>query len=81
MLTVHTQTFSYADQVSIGDDVLIQGNNKLITVEVINVSSIIMQGQYSCIKLFLFLFLYVLISKFEMYSTNNYLIWTSQINC
>ena len=81
MLTVHTQTFSYADQVSIGNDVLIQGSNKLMTVEVINVSSIIMQGQYSCIKLFLFLFLYVLISKFEMYSANTYLIWTSKINC
>ena len=74
MLTVDTQTFSYADQVSTGDDVLIQGNNKLMTVKVINVSSIIMQGQYSCIKFFLFLFLYFLISKFEMHSANTYLI-------
>ena len=34
----------YADQITIGDEVLIQENDKLIQAIVINVSSSIMQG-------------------------------------
>ena len=36
--------FSYADEVSIGDEVMALGKNKLVAVKVINISSLIMQG-------------------------------------
>ena len=35
----------YADQVSIGDEVLLERNNKIIPAEVLDVSSFIMQGK------------------------------------
>ena len=37
---------SYADQLSIGDEVLVQGNNDLTPAKVINISDITMQGKY-----------------------------------
>ena len=42
----HNEIFSvrYADQLSIGDEVLVQENNELIPVKVNNVSSVAMQG-------------------------------------
>ena len=38
--------FRYADHVSIGDEVLVKGNDVLTPAKVINVSSLIMQGDY-----------------------------------
>ena len=37
---------SYADQLSIGDEVLVQGNNDLTSAKVINISDLTMQGKY-----------------------------------
>ena len=34
----------YVDQLSIGEEVLVEENNELIAMKVINISSIIMQG-------------------------------------
>ena len=36
----------YANQLSIGDEILVQENNELIPEQVINVSNIIMQGNH-----------------------------------
>ena len=38
--------FRYADEVSIGDEVLVQGNNGLTPTKVINVSKITLQGNH-----------------------------------
>ena len=46
--------YSFADQVSAGDDGMIQENDKLMAVKVINVSIIIMQGEYSSFKFFVY---------------------------
>ena len=35
----------YADQVSVGDEVLLERNNKIIPAKVLNVSSFIIQGK------------------------------------
>ena len=35
-----------ANQISIGDEVLVHQNNEMIFAEVINVSSLMMQGKY-----------------------------------
>ena len=37
--------FRYADELSIGDEVLVQGNNKLTLEKVVNVSHISMRGE------------------------------------
>ena len=37
--------FSYADKLSIDDEVLVQGNNELTPAKVINVSSISLRGK------------------------------------
>ena len=39
--------YRYVDQVSIGDEVMVLRNDKLIPAKVMNVSSLIMQGNYS----------------------------------
>ena len=36
--------FRYADQVSVGDEVLVEGNEQLIPAEVINVLTLAIQG-------------------------------------
>ena len=38
--------FRYADNISVGDEVLVEGNDKLTPLRVINVSNIMMQGHY-----------------------------------
>ena len=38
--------FRYSDQLEINDKVLVQRHDDLIPVEVINISSVIMQGSY-----------------------------------
>ena len=37
-------SYSYAGQVSVGDEVLVQKDDNILPAKVINVSSIIMQG-------------------------------------
>ena len=44
-LSTEKYQFSYADQVSVGDEVLVEGNDYLAPVEVIEVSSTKMQGK------------------------------------
>ena len=39
-------SFRYADQVSVGDEVLLQVNDELTPVKVTHVSNIILQGNY-----------------------------------
>ena len=48
--------FRFADQVYVGDEVLVKKNDNLIAAKVISVSSLIMQG-YRSIKIFVFFFL------------------------
>ena len=36
----------YAEQVSVGDEVLVQGNHQLIPRMVTNISTLFMQGEY-----------------------------------
>ena len=43
--------FRNADQLTIGDELLVQGNNELVPTKVISVSNLIMQGNY-VIRLF-----------------------------
>ena len=38
--------FRYADQVLIGDELLVQGNNEMTPAKVINISSFMMQGEH-----------------------------------
>ena len=40
----HQVYFRYADHVSIGDEVLVEENDKLIPRKVVNVSGLLMQG-------------------------------------
>ena len=63
---VNIPYFRYADQVSVGDELLVKGNGNLMSSEkVVNVSNIIMQGDCSC-----FIFLYF--SSWSHTITNNY---------
>ena len=39
--------YRYADQVSVGDEVMVLRNDKLMSAKVMNVSSFIMQGNYN----------------------------------
>ena len=50
--------YRYASQVSVGDEVLVLRNDELMPVEVVNVSSLIMQGKSH---------LTLLISQFKQY--------------
>ena len=38
--------FRYADQLTIGDELLVQGNSKLTPAKVIHVSNLVMQGMF-----------------------------------
>ena len=40
--------FSYAEDVSVNDEVLVQGSNNLVPAKVIKVSNSVMQGNYNC---------------------------------
>ena len=42
----HGISFRYADQLTVGDEVLVQEDNELIPVQVTNISSMTMQGNY-----------------------------------
>ena len=48
--------FRFADQVYVGDEVLVQKSDNLIAAKVISVSSLIMQGYCRSIKIFVFFF-------------------------
>ena len=48
--------FSYADKVSVDDDVLVQTNDKFTPDKVTNVSSFMMQGLHSSLCFFLQIF-------------------------
>ena len=39
--------FRYANDVSVGDELLVQGNEKLIPTKVVDITDLIMQGNYS----------------------------------
>ena len=39
--------FSYAEDVSVNDEVLVQGSNNLVPAKVIKVSNSVMQGNYN----------------------------------
>ena len=47
-----SSSYRYADQVLVGDEVLVQGNDEVIPAHVINVTSNIMQGNYFLYCLF-----------------------------
>ena len=49
----------YADQLSIGDEVLVQRNEELTPVKVMYVSSLIKQGKHSTMFFCTMLFLYL----------------------
>ena len=40
--------FSYAEEVSVNDEVLVQGSYNLVPAKVIKVSNSVMQGNYNC---------------------------------
>ena len=40
------QCFRYSDEMSIGDEVLVNGNNAMIPAKVVNISSLTMQGSW-----------------------------------
>ena len=46
-LYINMLLYRYADQVRVGDEVMILRNDKLMPTKVMNVSSLIMQGNYS----------------------------------
>ena len=50
-IPVFSVFFRNADQLTIGDELLVQGNNELVPAKVISVSNLIMQGNY-VIRLF-----------------------------
>ena len=51
-LQYFNSNFSYADLVSVGDEVLVQGNSDILPTRVINVSNIMFEGdQWSCFKI------------------------------
>ena len=45
-LQYFNSNFSYADLVSVGDEVLVQGNKDILPTRVINVSNIMLQGDH-----------------------------------
>ena len=45
-LQYFNSNFSYSDLVSVGDEVLVQGNNDILPTRVINVSNIMLQGDH-----------------------------------
>ena len=45
-IPVFSVFFRNADQLTIGDELLVQGNNELVPTKVISVSNLIMQGNY-----------------------------------
>ena len=49
-------SYRYADQVSVGDEVMVLRNDKFMPAKVMNVSNLIMQGNYSlsCIDVNIF---------------------------
>ena len=51
-------SYRYADQVSVGDEIMVVTNDKLMPTRVTNVSSLIMKG--SCISSNLFVFIILL---------------------
>ena len=44
MKTFRQLTFRYADQVSVTDEILVEGNNKVNPEKVTNVSTLILEG-------------------------------------
>ena len=53
--TKYILSFRYADDISIGDDVLVQRNAALIPEKVIDISRFTMQGKFLHITLFMYL--------------------------
>ena len=48
-------SYSYAGQVSVGDEILVQKDDNILPAKVINVSSIIMQGDLISFNIYIFL--------------------------
>ena len=48
-------SYRYADHVSVGDEVMVLRNDKLMPAKVMDVSSLSAQGNYSSTNLFVFL--------------------------
>ena len=61
--------FRYADQVSVGDEVLIQGYDKLLPTKVINTSDLMLQGIYSYLKVLFSSSHTLIISLFKNHNT------------
>ena len=51
-------SYRYADQVSVGDEVMVLRNDKLMPAKVMDVSSLIVQGNYSSTNFFVFFFFF-----------------------
>ena len=56
-------SYRYADQVSVGDEVMVLRNDKLMPAKVMNVSSLIIKGNYSLSYFYALMLIFLLIPK------------------
>ena len=56
-------SYRYADQVSVGDEVMVLRNDKLMPAKVMNGSSLIMNGNYSLSYFYALMLISLLIPK------------------